>query len=59
MRAGDRDAFLKAKAEADAALKTTGNRGQVPASSPRLISEFAGEALLIVKLDHADLFKLG
>jgi hypothetical protein len=58
LRAGDRDAFLKAKAEADAALKTAWQPGQSSCLLNPYDFEIRGETLLIDKLDHADIFKL-
>jgi hypothetical protein len=58
LKAGDRDAFLTAKAEADAALKAGWQPGDDPCKAQPVDFEHHGEAALIDKLDHPDLFKL-
>ena len=59
LRAGDRDAFLKAKVDAGAALQKAWRPGDDPCNVTAGDLEIRGEASLIDKLDHADLFKLG
>src|ERR1700743_2201716 len=58
LKAGDRDAFLKAKAEAAAALDTAWQPASDACRATAADFEMHGEAALIDKLDHADLFKL-
>jgi len=58
LRAGDRDDFLKAKAEADDLVKSSWQEGDDPCKLTIVVISQRGEAALVAKLDHADLFKL-
>jgi hypothetical protein len=58
LRAGDREDFLKAKAESDDAMKTSWQEGMDPCKVTIVDFQKHGEASLIEKLDHPELFKL-
>ena len=59
LRSGDRDAFLKAKADADAAKQSAWQIGMDPCKVTGDDFEKHGEAALIDTLDKPDIFRLG